>query len=142
MEERDYLKKKIDKLARVLAKMFGDLLALKNQGRIAEGIEMTNNALQKEISMNIDDLLAIETNSLVNTLQTEKSFDAEHFEPLANILFLMADDLWENDPENKKSDDLHDRCLRLYEYLNQIDSTYSLERHIKIETIKRRMEVL
>jgi len=140
MEERDYLKKKIDKLARVMAKMLADLLALKNQGRLAEAIEITNKALKNEIALNVDDLLAIEPGSLIKTLQTEKNFDVEHLEHLANILFLMADDLWENEPENKSGDELYDRCLRLYEYLNKTDSTYSLERHLRIETIKGRID--
>jgi tetratricopeptide (TPR) repeat protein len=142
MEERDYLKKKIDKLARVMAKMLADLLALKNQGRIAEAIEITNKALKNEITLNVDDLLAIEPGSLIKSLQMKNNFDVEHLEHLANILFVMADDLWENDPENKKSDDLYDRCLRLYEYLNETDSTYSLERHLRIETIKARIDIL
>ena len=45
MEQRDYLKKQIDQLGKVLAKAFSDLLGLKNSGQINVGFELTNQTL-------------------------------------------------------------------------------------------------
>lgn len=59
MEQRDYLKKQIDQLGQVLAKIFSDLLGLKNSGQINAGLEITSQALKNELDIDIQALLDI-----------------------------------------------------------------------------------
>jgi hypothetical protein len=53
MEQRDYLKKQIDQLGQVLAKLFSDLLGLTNSGQINAGLEITDQTLKNELDFDV-----------------------------------------------------------------------------------------
>lgn len=130
MEQRDYLKKQIDQLGQVLAKLFSNLLGLKNGGQINVGLEITNQTLKSELNFDIQDLLDIPTDNFVDTLTTQKGLTNENLEKLAEILLLVED----NQQDNYKK--LYERCLTIYEYLEKAENIYSLDRQWKIERIK------
>lgn len=56
MEQRDYLQKQIDQLGRVLGKLLADLIGLKNQGEISEGIEIISQKLKDELDLDLESL--------------------------------------------------------------------------------------
>lgn len=90
MEQRDYLQKQIDQLGQVLGKILSDLLGLKTQGQINEGIELTNQALKKQLDLDIEELISISTDNLINILKTEKNISTENMDKLAELLLLIA----------------------------------------------------
>lgn len=130
MEQQDYLKKQIDQLGQVLAKILSDLLGLKNKGQINNGIELTNQTLKTEIDFDIQELLDIPTDDFVNTLKKQKNLTNDNLAKLAEILLLIADN---GQTDNKK---LYEKCLTIYEYLEKAENIYSLDRQWKIERIK------
>lgn len=130
MEQQDYLKRQIDQLGRVLGKIFSDLLGLKSQGQIDDGIEITNQALKDELDLDIQKLLDIQTDDFIDTLKIEKSLTNDNLDKLAEILLLIADN---RQTDNKK---LYEKCLTIYAYLEKDENIYSLDRQWKIERIK------
>lgn len=130
MEQQDYLKKQIDQLGQVLAKILSDLLGLKNKGQINNGIELTNQTLKTEIDFDIQELLDIPTDDFVNTLKKQKNLTNDNLAKLVEILLLIADN---GQTDNKK---LYEKCLTIYEYLEKAENIYSLDRQWKIERIK------
>lgn len=130
MEQQDYLKKQIDQLGQVLAKILSDLLGLKNKRQINNGIELTNQTLKTEIDFDIQELLDIPTDDFVNTLKKQKNLTNDNLAKLAEILLLIADN---GQTDNKK---LYKKCLTIYEYLEKAENIYSLDRQWKIERIK------
>jgi hypothetical protein len=132
MEQRDYLKKQIDKLGHILEKLFSDLIGLKNGGQINEGLEITDQTLKNELDFDVHDLIDIPTEKFIDTLTTQKGLTNENLDKLAEILLLIAD----NREDNKK---LFDKCLIIYEYLEKVDSTYSLDRYWKMKRIKNEL---
>lgn len=133
MEQRDYLQKQIDQLGQVLGKILSDLLGLKNQGQINEGIELTNQALKKQLDLDIEELISISTDNLINILKTEKNISTENMDKLAELLLLIAD---HNQDKNEKREMIYEKCLTIYEYLEKTETTFSFDRHLKIERIK------
>ena len=131
MEQQDHLKKQIDQLGRVLGKILSDLLGLKNQGQINDGIEITNKALKGELDLDMQALIDIQTDDFINTLKIEKNFNNENLDKLADILLLIADNKQDKD---KKM--LYEKCLTIYEYLEKTENVYSLDKQWKIERIK------
>lgn len=131
MEQQDHLKKQIDQLGRVLGKILSDLLGLKNQGQINDGIEITNQALKGELDLDMQALIDIQTDNFINTLKIEKNFNNENLDKLADVLLLIADNKQDKD---KKM--LYEKCLTIYEYLEKTENVYSLDRQWKIERIK------
>lgn len=135
-ERRDFLKKQIDQLGRVLGKMLADLLGLKQQGQVSEGLSAVDESLQKALSLNLVSLIAIEPRELVAWLKREKQFEQQHLEPMADILYEAAEGfLIQNDTETARA--LWERSLALYEHLQESQTTFSLERHYRIDQLKK-----
>ncbi len=133
MEQRDYLKKQIDQLGQVLAKIFSDLLGLKNSGQINAGLEITSQALKNELNIDIQALLDIPTDNFIDTLTTQKNLTNDNLDKLAEILLLIADN---RQDDNKK---LYEKCLTIYEYLEKVENIYTLDRQWKMKRIKNEL---
>jgi len=136
MQQEDYIKRQIDQLGQVLGKILSDLLGLKTKGQISKGIETADQALKNTIDLNIEDLCTIPTYKFMELLQANNKLSNENFEMLANILFLLGNEAGYLDKNNKKKRKLNERSLIIYEYLNRVSSTYSLDRNLKIDKIK------
>lgn len=133
MEQQDYLKKQIDQLGQALAKIFSDLLGLKNNGQINAGLEITNQTLKNELDFDIQDLLDIPTDKFIDTLTTQKNLTNDNLDKLAEILLLIADN---RQDDNKK---LYEKCLTIYEYLERVENIYTLDRQWKMNRIKNEL---
>ncbi len=130
MEQRDYLKKQIDQLGKVLAKALSDLLGLKNSGQITAGLVITNQTLKNELGFTVKDLIDTPTDIFIETLTNDKNVTHENLEILAEILLLIAENRQE---DNKK---LFEKCLMIYTYLEKTETFYSVERHQRMTRIK------
>lgn len=135
MPQEDHLKKQIDRLGQVLGKLLADLLNLKYQGQTEEAIQRTNHVLKGEFAFDLQELINLPTADLVNTLKSGKGFQNQTFETLATVFLWIA--------EHKEGVDkkvLHEKSLALYENLEKTETVYSLERHWKIERLKKELE--
>jgi hypothetical protein len=135
MEKRDYLMDQIEQLGQALALIFSKLYGLRSQGRVPEGIELTNQSLKSELNLDIDELSSIPTEQFVNRLKEEKRFNHDNLERLADILLLIADNTYSSNPDSDQGQNLYSKCLEIYNYVNDSDLTYSFERQSKIERI-------
>lgn len=138
MEKRDYILRQIDQLGRVLAKLLSDLTGLKNQGQTSKAIEITNQVLQEELNFDIEDLIAIPTNELIYTLQSDKKFSINNIEKIADIFLFVADHTFDEEDQNERRKKLYTKSLKIYEYIEKTEDIYSFDRHLKIERIKER----
>jgi len=136
LQEEDWLIRQINQLGRVLGKILADLIGLKTQGQIGEGIEAAEQTLNNELGLNIDDLTSSPTEQFIKTLQEGKKLSDDNFDKLADIFFLFAEELDERGTDNEKMKKLYERSLTIYEYLDKTGSTYSFDRHFKIDKIK------
>lgn len=137
MEQRDYLQKQIDQLGRVLGKLLADLIGLKNQGEVSEGIEITSQKLKDELDLDLEDLINMPADELLPSLQLKNSFSKEGLEKLADILLIIADDTYNRQDNKERSKSFYFKSLNIYEHLEKTETTYSFERHYKIEKIKK-----
>jgi hypothetical protein len=136
MQQEDWLIRQINQLGRVLGKILADLLGLKTQGQIGEGIEAAKQALKNELDLNIDDLISIPTEQFIKTLQVGKKLSDDDFDKLADIFLLIAEELDKSGADDDKKEKLYEKALTIYEYVDKTGSTYSFDRHSKIEKIK------
>lgn len=135
MEQEDFIKRQIDQLGRVLGTILADLIGLKAQGQISEGIEAADKELKKKLDLNVDNLTSISTEKFIKTLQEGKKLSNDNFDKLVDILFLLTEELDERNTDNEKKNKLYERSLTIYEHLEDTSSTYSFDRHFKIEKI-------
>jgi hypothetical protein len=131
MEQRDFLVRQAEQLGQVLGKMLARLLGLKSPEHISGGLEVMNLTFEEELGFGLDELLAIPTDNLINTLKIEKKFSNDNLERLADIFFYLAEGA-----NSEESNQLNARSLAIYEYLDENDKTYSYDRQLKIENLK------
>jgi len=135
MEQRDYLMRQIEQLARVLGKVLFDLLGLKNRGKISESIETTTRSLISELDIDLEKLVSIKRDELIDTLISQMRFNNGNLEILAEILMQTGDNFYEINNAHK-GESFCQTSLLIYEYLEKSDNTYSFERKEKVEKLK------
>jgi hypothetical protein len=137
MQQEDWLMKQINLLGRVLGKILADLLGLKSQGQVGLGIEAAEQALKNELDLDIDDLILIPRDQFIITLQEGKNLSDDDLEKLADIFFLIAEELDQSGIDADKKKKLYERSLTMHEYMDKKGSTYSFDRHLKIDKMKK-----
>ena len=132
MRQDDYFLRQIDILGRILGKILTDLLKKKSSGEIMDSVEVTAQALKSELDIDLSSLLLVDNENLVEFLKTEKKFGEQHLEKMAELFFILGQDL-----KNEKALLYLEKSVTIYEYLNKTSSTYSLDRIYKIDKIKK-----
>ena len=132
MRQDDYFLRQIDILGRILGKILTDLLKKKGTGEIMDTVEVTAQALKSELDIDLNSLLLVNNENLVEFLKTEKKFGEQHLEKMAELFFILGQDL-----KNEKVLLFLEKSVTIYEYLNKTSSTYSLDRMHKIDKIKK-----
>lgn len=136
MEQQDYLKRQIDQMAKVLGKIIADITGLKDQGKVNEGMEIADQTLKSELSLNMDDLLNIPKNEFIDTLINKKQVHNENLEQFAEMLSELADG-WLKQDAGEKAKDLYEKALAIYEYLEETGSAFSFGRNMKKQNINK-----
>ncbi len=136
MEKRDYLMDQIEQLGRALAMIYSKLQGFRNEGKVPESIELTSLSLKTELDLDLDELSAIPAGDFVSRMKEDKKFNYANLEILADILLHIADDINQSDPDSREGRDFYNKALKVYNYLNERDLTYSFERQAKIERIE------
>lgn len=135
MEQRDYLKKQTDELGQVLFAIITNLLQLKNAGTFHEGLQSTNQQLKEVLDYDVDELLAIPDDVFISTLKAKK-IKNDGLDKLGELLLLLAD----NENSFEKKNELYKKSLLLFDKLESVETIYSMDRHRKIERIKKEIK--
>ena len=135
MIQRDFIKRQLEELGRAIGKVISEILKLKEQGKLDEGIVMTQKTLEGTFDLDFENVLSIPSDNIVETLIKEKKYSSVHLNYLGDVLFTCAE-LFEQKGEKKKSKELYQRVLIIFNYIDQTEKTFSLERNNKIEKIK------
>jgi len=136
-EQEDYIKRQIDQMGQVLGKILAGFTGFKACGQVNQGIEAAGRALTAELGLNFDDLALIPAESFLTTLLETKKFSENNFEKLAELMFLVAEELKGGNTGGVQMKNLYGRALIIFEILDQTSSTYSYDRHSKIEKIRK-----
>ncbi len=134
LEQKDYIKKQIDQLGKVLGKLLFDLIGVNQSGKVADGVEISNEILKKELGIDLDKLLSIPNQCFVQILTNEFKFSNESLNYLAKVLFYLS----ENQSEEMK-EKLLEKTLIIYHFLEFNEEVYSIERNKMITCIKQKL---
>ena len=135
MEEKDYFKRQIDLIGKVLGKLLADLIGTKNSNGLTGGIDITNQVLKDKLDLDIDFLIAIPKDKIIDFLKIEKGLSDENLELIAEILIVNLRNSG-NKMEEINRINLYEKCLKIYEHIEKFDKTYSFERNTKIQNIR------
>ncbi|MEJ8589728.1 hypothetical protein JSO54_00490 [Riemerella anatipestifer] len=134
MEQKDYIKKQIDQLGKVLGKLLFDLIGVNQSGKVTDGIAFSSEVLKKELGIDLDKLLSIPNQCFVQILTNEFKFSNESLNYLAEVLFYLS----ENQSEEMK-EKLLEKTLIIYHFLELNEKIYSIERNKMITCIKQKL---
>ncbi len=132
MAQEDKLKKEIEMLGKMLGKLLTSLSGGGTRIPAEETLAEVKQVLKEQVALEWDLLLPPPEEELQQKLQTRK-IDYEHIELLGNILYQLAEN--QEDPERARL--LYAKAQLLFDRLSGPAIPYSLERHYKMEKIKK-----
>ncbi len=136
METRDYIEKELEKLNKVLAIIFD----LKQQKKHAEIIPFINDFTSKNYDFNSDLLIGDEQYDIVQDLYDQKKLTIGQIEIIAELLFEKAQ-VFEFEETFEMANKFYIPSLKLMEFLKTKSNVFSIERNLKINTIKNKLQI-
>lgn len=127
MAKEDFLSKQIAQLGFVLKKMFEKLIGGKSDAEFSTVVSQLNDQLKEELGFDLDTIEEISKDELVSFLIQNQYFTPENVEIFADILARIG------------KSDFNEKALLLYEYVNGKTATFSLDRNLKIQNIKKKL---
>lgn len=138
MQQQDYLQRQIEELGRVLGKILADLVGLKTQGKVGEGIEVTDEALNGKLDLDLATLTAVPANELIDALADHNPLYKKQLEPLASLAFELATG-FDVQGASAPATAWYEKALVLYEHLDREGGVFSFDRQYKIEQLTTRL---
>ncbi|HET6227889.1 MAG TPA: hypothetical protein VFF27_16510 [Bacteroidia bacterium] len=135
MEQRDYLKKQLDEFGQVLFALITNLLQHKNAGTFNEALHTTNQQLKEVLDYDLDELISIPDEAFIPTLKAKK-IKNDGLDKLSDLLLLFAD----QEGPTEKGKKYYKKSLLLLDKLESVEAIYSMDRHRKIERVKKIMK--
>jgi hypothetical protein len=132
MAQEDKLKREIDLIGKLLAKLLSDLTDLKSSSGTDETIQSIQQSFKDHLSLDLNVLLKASPEGF-RKLLNEKNLNDQHLQQIADILYQLA----ERNGSAAGNHNLYEKALLLYEELSSRDTSYSLDRHFKIEKIRK-----
>lgn len=136
MNTQDYIMRQIQQLTHVLNKILTQVLKIKTDNNQLKSIEVLNKSFSDELNFELADVLTIEKESDISSFLKKHSFNNEHLNMLADILFEVADHHFEHPDHHSESIQILSKCLLFYHFIEKTDNIYSVDRNLKISKIK------
>lgn len=132
MFQRDYLMRQFEQLGQVLAKVMG----FKERGDYKSAMEIIEESSQKMLQEQLDFFEELPDENFTEAILEKGTENLEYLHIAAELLFQKADIQLKENNEEKAISNLK-KSLMLFEYVQMNDTTYSLDRDFKMETIKK-----
>ena len=123
MGKEDHLTRQINQLGFVLRKILEKLTGTKNGDELSEMISVVNSKLYEQSGFDVEILETIPDENITEFLTQKEGFNYSNIELFADILVKINIEKY-----TKKS-------LQIYNDVNQITATFSLERDLKIKEL-------
>ena len=133
MIKKDYIERLTEQIAQLIARLMG-----KN---IKESLEIIEEAYTSWFKISADVLIDIKEEEIINFLSKEKNFHVYQLELLAEIM-AKEGAVYFNKNEKNKSKNILKKALILFEFVDEKQQLYSLERLSTIKKIKNQLSVL
>lgn len=127
--------RQIEQLGQVLAEMLGRLLRIRKAGSASLSIDEIRSIYSDELDLTLDLVLATPADEIIEVLTSRVKFMDRHLEKMAEILAETAD-LFAGSGQEDEARDLREKCIIIYEHMQENTGAYSLDRMLKISRLK------
>jgi hypothetical protein len=135
MEQRDYILREIEKISVVILAILGKFRQIKTQKQFEEQRSMIDSELEDSTGLTIDSLLSLPEEDLISYLAGRKDFDTGNMELLAGLLVAFEANI--NEKEGRT---LLGKAIGILEYIDRETRTFSMERAMKINELKAKLQ--
>ena len=136
MEQKDYLLREIEKIRIVLEAMLKKIKGGDSDiGPLNENFDQVNKLFITDTRVNLNTLLESGNNQFDNIFKKENGYDETNIEQFADILTEMA-----NKAEGNLKDQLNQKALETYEYVDTLSNSFSFGRKMKMDALKKELE--
>ncbi|MBN1388317.1 MAG: hypothetical protein JW965_07715 [Bacteroidales bacterium] len=136
MEQRDYILREIEKISVMLLGMLGKYKRIMSEKQFEQERAMIDNELKEAGELSIDKLLSFTEEEIISFIDQNKGFDQGNMELLADLLIAFAKNLHENESIN-----LIKKAVLILEHIDSKTKTFSLERSLKINCLKEKLNL-
>lgn len=123
MGKEDFLTRQINQLGFVLKKILEKLTGTKSNDELSETVSVVNFKLNEQLDFDLGILETISDENLIEFLTQKEGFNHENLELFADILIKMDKEKYAK------------KALQIYNYVNRMTATFSLERDSKIKEL-------
>ena len=135
MEQKDYLLREIEKIRIVLEAMLKKIKGGDSDiGPLNENFDQVNKLFITDTRVNLNTLLESGNNQFDNIFKKENGYDETNIEQFADILTEMA-----NKAEGNLKDQLNQKALETYEYVDSLSNSFSFGRKMKMDALKKEL---
>ncbi len=136
MFNQDYIMRQVQQLTQVLNTILTQVLSLKKLEEQTNSINYLDQRLIDELGFDLDEVISIQDEEQLLSFIKKSGFNSDHLNILADILFEIADHNFENVDQHFRSLKLFSRSLLMYEFIEETENVYSVDRNLKISKIK------
>jgi hypothetical protein len=137
MYQKDYILRMVEMLGELLRAIFGMI----TRGNYNQASEAINEAYLTMLRKDAAFFQRIPTNELTSTLVKDHNYTNAHLDILAELLYAEA--TLQYAKKNKtESLSYYQKSLTLFEFIEEVNRTYSQERLEKIAEIRNRISVI
>ncbi len=131
MEQRDYLLRQIELMTQAFVTLIRRLLGLKDIKEV-EIQQTTDEVLKEQLDLSIEQILNTPIDETTELIIQQKGVHKTNLDLLAEILVINA----KARQQTEQRIQLLESALQLYEWLDNNDNTFSMERHKKMNEIR------
>jgi len=137
MQQRDFLVKQIEEMGKVLAKVVANFLKLKLDGKLKDGIEITNQQFEEKLDISIETILELDKPKLQQYFEQLKTH-TEYIESISEYFFEIGTSYLEKENALKYLNKAQD----LLSISDNISQTASFARIQNLNKIKAKIQNL
>jgi hypothetical protein len=137
MEQRDLIKDQIEQIGKVLGAIIAGFFGLKAQGKVEQGIEISNEKLKEGLDIDINKILNFKYQKLSDYLDN-LNISSGNIEKLIDYVIEIGEHKLVVD--KKQGVRIFERVLEMYDILDAKSNIYSFARIKKEERIKELLE--
>lgn len=135
MEQRDYILREIEKISVVILAILGKFKQIKSKKQFEDERSMIDNELKDSIGLTIDSLISLKEEDLISFIADRKDFDTGNMELLAGLLVAF-----EANMDRDEGHTLLKKASGILEYIDRETRTFSMERAMKINELKAKLQ--
>lgn len=136
MLSQDYIMRQIQQFIQALNTVLAQVLKIKKESDQTDVFTYTDKVFREEFGYNVEELIEILEDHGISNLKKEIRFNNDHLEILADILYELGDSGFEDPDKHTESVSFFTYSLLLYEFIENDERTYSIDRNLKISKIK------